>query len=168
MIKPHASNATASAEEIPPAPTPCLWNGCRLLLWHLGDHARASRDERYTHRLELREAGRVVHWNVKAKDTRREIGRIEPGQHAEIAPGRWIRVFGVCDEVAVDRVFWLGDEAAYDGFNLTYIGRIEAIGTSTITVRNGSARRLSIYDFVFWNKRFDVSTIRANNRATCI
>jgi hypothetical protein len=148
-----------------PAPTPCLFKGCRLLFWHLGEHACSNRDERYAHRIELRDTGRVVHWNVKAKDTKRSVGRVEPGLHAEIAPRRWIRIFGVCDDAAFDRVFWVGDEAAYDGYNLTYIGRIEAIGSSTVTIRSGHVRRISICDFVFWNKRHDVATVRAGNRA---
>lgn len=162
-----ATSSTLDRSLIQPAPSPCLFHGCKLLLWHTGEHARSDKDARYGHRVEIRDGGRrVVHWNVKDKDSKRCAGHVEPGQHAEIAQRSWIRVFGTCDGKAVDRVFGIGDEAAYDGYNLIYTGRIEAIGPNTVTIRDGHVRRISIYEFVFWNKRFDMAAIRAANHET--
>lgn len=152
------------AIQLLPAPTPCLFGGCLLLLWHLGEHACSLDDERYAPRIEMRDTGRIVYWHVKDKDRKGHVGRIAHGQHAEVAPRRWIRVFGVDAGVAVDRVFKIGEEVAYSGYNLTYTGQIEAIGNSTVTVRDGRIKRLSIFDFVFWNHRFDAAATHARNR----
>ncbi len=159
-----ALTATATNPMPVPAPAPCLFGGCLLLLWHLGDHSCSASDGRCAPRVEVRDTGRVVFWNVKDKDRKGHVGRVAHGQHAEVAPRRWIRLFGVDGGAAFDRVFALGDEAAYSGYNLTYTGRIEAIGNSTVTVRDDGARRLSIFDFLVWNRRFDAAKTRADNR----
>jgi hypothetical protein len=147
------------------APAPCLFGGCPLLLWHLGEHASSGSDPRCAPRVEVRGTGRIVYWNVKDKDRKGHAGRVAPGQHAEVAPRRWVRVFGIDAGMAFDRVFATGDEAAYSGFNLTYTGRIEAIGNSTVTVRDDRSHRLSIFDFVFWNRRFNAQSALVRNRA---
>lgn len=159
-------NVAGTDPMLVPAPPPCLFGGCLLLLWHRGEHACSDNDPRYAPRVEVRDTGRIVYWHVKDKDRKGQAGRVAHGQHAEVAPRRWIRVFGVDAGMAFDRVFAMGDEAAYSCFNLTYTGRIEAIGNRTVTVRDDRAYRLSIFDFVFWNRRFDAKATLARNQAT--
>ncbi len=147
------------------APTPCLWNGCPRLLWHLGPHLH--RNAQVDPRIELREGGRILYWNVKDNDRKGFTGSVARGQHAEVAPGAWVRLFGANGGTAFVGLFGIGDEAAYGGYNLTYTGTITAIGPKTITVRDGrTVKRLSIYDFLAWNRSFDAKRTRAENLAT--
>jgi hypothetical protein len=147
-----------------PAPTPCLWGGCPLMLWHLGPHQPPNGVCGTEPRVEAREGGRLRYWNVKDNDRKAHVGRVARGQHAEVLPRSWIRLFGIDDGKAFDRVFSVGDEAAYGGYNLTHTGQIVAIGLKTVSVRDErEAKRLSIYDFLFWNRRFDAQRTRAAN-----
>lgn len=152
-------NAHAAAA----APIPCLWNDCPLLLWHVGDHAAANALEPRIEECE----GRFVYWNVKDADRKGHLGRVARGQHAEVRPRKWIRLFGAENGVAFERMFALGAEAAYGGYNLTYTGNVVSIGQKTVTVRDESVTsRLSIFDFLFWNRRFDAQRVRECNRRT--
>jgi hypothetical protein len=107
----------------------------------------------------------LVYRNVKDADRKGHSGRVRHGQHAEVAPGHWIRVFGTENGSAFDRVFTIGDEAAYSGYCLTYTGTIISIAPKTVTVRDEhECKRLSIHDFLFWNRRFDAERTKAANR----
>jgi hypothetical protein len=153
-----------NTRDLQPAPAPCLWDGCPLLLWHTGPHLPANTNVGIEPRVEKREGGRIVYWNVKDNDRKGYCGRIAHGQHAELAPRQWIRLFGIDNRVAFDRVFRPGDEVAYSGYNLTYTGNIVGIGHKTISVRDERVtKRLSIYDFLFWNRKFDAARVRAAN-----
>lgn len=153
---------------IPPAPTPCLWKDCPLLLWHLGPHLPMNAP--VAPRIEARDGGRLVYWHVKDADRKGFIGRTLRGRHAEVAPSRWIRLFGAVDGRAIDRSFTIGAEAAHSGDNLTYIGVITNIGPKTITVRDdaGTVKRLSIYSFHVLNWNFDAARVRSENLDTII
>lgn len=132
---------------LPPAPTPCLWQGCPLLLWHLGGHAsRTEPDPRCEPRIENRDDGRVLHWNVG--DELGGLRRSARGQHAEVAPGARIRLFGAAEGHAYDCVFAIGDAVARSLRAPTLRGVITAIGATSIAIHDGSAvHRLSFYDF---------------------
>lgn len=158
-------HASGGAPRPGPAPLPCLWQGCPLLLFHVGPHLSANAE--VDTRIEKLEGGRVVYWHVKDADRKGSIGRTMRGRHAEIALRRWIRLFGAVDGKAIDRAFAIGEEAAYDGYNLTYTGTITAIGTKTVTIRDErTIKRLSIYSFHVWNWNFDAARVRAENLDT--
>jgi hypothetical protein len=156
--------ATPSARPVDPAPAACLVDGCPLLAMHLGPHAPAKGDERTAPRIALRDTGRIVYWNVQDRARKGRAGDVLCGQHAEVAPLLWLRLFGCYDGKAFERVFVLGDEAAYSGYNLTYTGEIIAIGNKTVTIRDGATRRLGLYDFMVWNRNFDAGRVRERNR----
>lgn len=152
------------ARPLDPAPTPCLVDGCPLLFWHLGPHAPARGDERTAPRVAIRDTGRIVYWNVQDRTRKGRPGDVLCGQHVELAPGRWIRLFGSYQRQAFETVFALGDEAAHSGYNLTYTGVITAIGNKTVSIRDGATRRLGLYDFLIWNRGFDAARVREHNR----
>lgn len=165
-MKTLPANDTGAARQsgMRPAPIACHWGGCTLMLWHVGPHLAAKTVDTTEPRIEELGGGRVRYSNVKDNDRKGHVGRIARGQHAEIAPRRSVRLFGIADGRAFDRVFCIGDEAAYSGYNLTYTGQIVAIGVKTVTVRDDrETKRLSVYDFLFWNRRFDAERTRAAN-----
>ena len=145
--------------DVQPAPTPCLWSGCPLLLWHVGTHAPAIGDARCTPRTQER-GGRIVYWNVRDV----HAGSVAVGQHAEVAPSRWIRLFGSQQGVAFERVFAFGDEASYHGDDLTRVGLLTDIEAEGVSVRaEGTTVCLSIGDFLIHNRGFH--TLRSDHRA---
>jgi len=118
-----------------------------LLLWHLGGHASATEpDPRCEPRTARREDGRVVHWNVAD-----ELGGVRysaPGQHVEVAPGAWVRLFGTADGQAYDRLFVVGDRASRGLHSPTSRSVISAIGATSIAIHDERCmHRLSLYDF---------------------
>lgn len=150
--------------DLPPAPTPCLWNGCPLLLWHIGPHL--PRNAVVEPRIEVREE-RHIYWHVKDADRKGFTGRTARGRHAEVAPGRWIRLFGAVDDRAIDRLFTIGEEAAHSGYNLTHTGVIAAIRPKMVIIHDDrTVKRLSIYSFHIWNWNFDAAKVRAENFET--
>jgi hypothetical protein len=150
-----------------PAPTPCSFGGCRLLLWHLGDHAPSGFDERYAPRVERRDSGRIVYWNLLNEAPRSGLGRARHGLHLEVAPERWVRVFGTGDDdVAIDRASWIGDEALGDGASKAS-GRIQSIGPNIITITRDRAPRctqVSVATFLRWNTDADADRARAGEQ----
>ena len=105
-------------------------------------------------------------------------GRQEIGQHAEIAVGVSIRLFGtyksypynkaegraVETDVAYDRTFTLGDVAEYDSYNMSYTGKVVAIGEKTVAIEDGrKVRRLSVFVFARRNRDLDLEEIAARN-----
>lgn len=112
------------------------------MLWHLGPHQPPNGVSGSEPRFEAREGGRLRYWNVKDNDRKGHVGRVARGQHAEVLPRSWVRLFGIDDGKAFDRVFSVGDEAAYGGYNLTYTGQIVAIGLKTVTLNDPQLRVL--------------------------
>lgn len=113
----------------------------------------------------------------RTEDTSREF-------NAEIVKNQSIRLFGWTRGTKcgydVDRsgrnpttrpfvrVFRIGDEAEYDSFNLSYIGKIAAIGEKTVAIesRAGSSsklHRLDLYTFALRNWDFDAAVARKRN-----
>src|SRR5690348_11656791 len=92
---------------------------------------------------------------IRAKDwTRHGIrhqGKVTEGHHAEIVPGRSIRLFGTvaagsryvrnesgrmvsCEQHPYQRDFVVGDVAEYSSYNLSYTGTIRSITAKTVTI----------------------------------
>jgi hypothetical protein len=98
-------------------------------------------------------------------------GRLPSGQHAEVAPGHFIRLYGVDSNrhrgpQTYDHTFRLGDRAEYDSYNLHYLGTIVSIGEKTVTIVEDGARarhRLSLYEFSWRNRNLDLDAIAARN-----
>lgn len=120
--------------------------------------------------------------DVKGRDwTRHGVkheGKHDVGHHLDICPGRWVRVHGEGERyvpgqggVSVQRVpyntvFEIGDFAVYGGYNLTYTGRIIAIGAKSITIEHGGQKtRLDLERFSHENRFFDLAEIRERNAA---
>ena len=77
----------------------------------------------------------------------------------------WIAVRDYNTGAWTERVYLVGDEAAYAGYNLTYTGEITKITASNVFVKSRTekgARRLSAGQFASWNNR-SVADIAASN-----
>lgn len=102
---------------------------------------------------------------------------VRPGEWAEIAKGKSIRLFGARkgweDNKKVvtlyENKFEVGSEAEYDSFNLSYTGTIVSITDKTVTIQTPHGekkRRLKIYTFQWRNWNFDAEeTSRKNSEA---
>lgn len=104
--------------------------------------------------------------NIKRRDStmfgKVHTGETMIGHHAVITPGESIRLHGietnrVNGPVAYDKTYRIGDVAEYDSYNLSYFGRIVAIGAKSVTIEaHGSKSRLDIAQFSWRNRLFDV------------
>ncbi len=115
--------------------------------------------------------------NIKARDRviggRRHEGKIELGHHAEIVPGKFIRLHGVetnrVEPVEYDRTFRIGDVVEHGSYNLSYTGRILSIGPSTVTVERtdigSKPTRLTIAEFSWRNRTLDLEAVAKENAA---
>jgi hypothetical protein len=114
--------------------------------------------------------------NLQSRDcTRagvRHPGRIAHGHHVEVAPGLFIRLYGIetnchAGPKAYDRTFRVGDSAEYDSHNLHYLGTIVGIGAKTVTIAEDDGRRsqhrLSLYDFSWRNRDLDLRALAERN-----
>ena len=122
--------------------------------------------------------GKVVeHRNIKRRDYKRDgqtyPGHVDVGQHADVTPGKSIRLHGTDSGyrhpvTPHDITFKVGDLATYDAYNLVYTGHIASIGAKTVTIAEsfGSKHRLSIYDFNHHNAHFDADRIARENATT--
>jgi len=103
--------------------------------------------------------------NLRGKSWRRagvtHEGPVAEGHHADIIPGKSIRIFGIETNryggpKAYDKTFKVGDEAEYGSYNLHYFGKILAIGTKTVRVETsftgGRSSLLDPYEFSFRNR----------------
>ena len=103
--------------------------------------------------------------NLRGKPWRRagvtHEGQLAEGHHADIIPGKSIRLFGIETNryggpKAYDKTFKVGDEAEYGSYNLHYFGRILAIGAKTVRIETsstgGRSRLLDPYEFSFRNR----------------
>ena len=134
-----------------------------------------------------RTAKRITVWEIKTRDYKK-FGRAYPGElvkghHAEIVPGKSIRLFGMveagkrwvlnaegrrvpCEAHVYRRDFALGDFAEYHSYNLSYCGPIVAITEKTVTIReeHGSrVHRLDLADFSRRNWDFDAEATAKRN-----
>lgn len=96
---------------------------------------------------------------------------------ADIEPKKSIRLYGIFyNQVkgarAYDVTFQIGDFAEYDSYNLSYYGKIVAIGEKTVTIeerhKNGNIRadrhRLNLENFASRNWDFDLERIEKENQ----
>ena len=103
--------------------------------------------------------------NLRGKPWRRagvtHEGQLAEGHHADIIPGKSIRLFGIETNryggpKAYDKTFKVGDEAEYGSYNLHYFGKILAIGAKTVRIETsstgGRSRLLDPYEFSFRNR----------------
>lgn len=117
--------------------------------------------------------------NLKNRDWtrggRKHEGSINEGQHADVIPGKSIVLHGVYmnrvgGPVAYRREFKIGDVAEFDSYNLSFYGKILAIGEKTITIDSDGlrsrAQRLDICEFSSRNWDFDQAQKSAENSAT--
>jgi hypothetical protein len=116
---------------------------------------------------------------VKSKKNTPIIHEVAPGKYVGVIAGKSIRLYGVDKnryvrdphtgkrvpgEVHYDVTYEVGDEAEWDSFNWSYIGRIVSIGAKTVTIEPGAGekkRRLSLAEF---SRRNDIGTV-AEKRA---
>lgn len=134
-----------------------------------------------------RSAKKITVWEIKTRDSKR-FGRITPGEviegaHAEIVPGKSIRLFGMISagrrwvrnaegklvpgEAYVYRKdFAIGDVAEYDSYNLSYCGTIVAITEKSVSIREKyttSVHRLDLAAFSRRNWNFDAEETAKRN-----
>lgn len=91
---------------------------------------------------------------------------IASDKHADVTPGVSIRIYGSEYNKPFDKTFKLGDIAEYDSFNLSYMGEIVSITPKSVTIQPSHGRkkrRLSLNEFIWRNKNFDVSVASAAN-----
>jgi hypothetical protein len=133
-----------------------------------------------------RTAKKITVWEIKSRD-RKRFGRVYPGQtipgaHAEIVPGKSIRLFGMieagtlwvrdaegkmgpCEAHVYRKDFAIGDIAEYDSYNLSYCGTIVAITEKTVSIREDGSRvhRLDLAEFSRRNWNFDAEKVAKRN-----
>lgn len=132
----------------------------------------------------------IVVWEIRRKDWKRfghvYEGEVFAGHHAEIVPGKSIRLFGLSERKyarnaegkttlsereVYKRDFTIGDEAECHSFNITYTGTITAIGEKTVTIveyhgtPNAKTYRLDLYWFARRNWDFDAQATAERNAA---
>jgi hypothetical protein len=102
--------------------------------------------------------------------------------NANVEPGRTIQIFGVMtnrakfnpitrrtepDPLHFERVFRIGDTVEHGSYNLTYTGKITAIGPQSVTVaRNDigeNKKRMDLYEFIDRNCDLDLEKIAKDN-----
>ena len=144
-----------------------------------------------THAARFPEPKAIMVLEIRDRD-RKRFGRTIPGevaegQHAEIIPGRRIRLFGVekagrryvkdpvtgkmvpNEERLYRRDFRIGDTAEVGSYNLIYTGTITAISEKTITVveyhgtPNAKTYRMSLHEFNRRNWDFDADKAAEHN-----
>lgn len=107
--------------------------------------------------------------DIKARDrkSRGETyeGETKVGQHADIVKGKSIRLFGVetnrgAGPLSYDRTFKVGDVAVSGSYNLIYTDTITSIGAKSVSL---GGKRLSIYEFNFYNNTMDLDKVAAHN-----
>ncbi len=135
----------------------------------------------------LRSAKKITVWEIKTRDHksggRTYAGEVIEGAHAEIVPGKSIRLFGMAGDgrrwvrdaegklvpgeaYVYRKDFAIGDVAEYDSYNLSYCGTIVAITEKTVSIRekHGSrVRRLDLADFSQRNWDFDAEATAKRN-----
>lgn len=105
----------------------------------------------------------------KRKHRGREYGGEYSGVDAEIVRNESIHMIGTHNGRPVDITFRVGDLAEYDSYNLHYLGTIEKITDKCVTIKpryNNRVRRLSLYEFMWRNRNFDLEAITRRNAET--
>lgn len=100
-------------------------------------------------------------------------GRTYKGQHADIVPGKSIRLFGTDPNYRIepkphDITFNVGDTCVTDSYNFVYTGTITAITAKTVTVRDefGRTKRMDIAYFNGFNAHYNWDRIAERNLDT--
>lgn len=115
----------------------------------------------------------IEYRNLKRRDGRHMgrayEGEVKVGQHADVTPGKSIRLHGLdtnkWEPKPHDITFKVGDRAVHGAYNLVYTGVIVSIGAKTVTVEDGGERkRMSIFDFNNYNHDYDAERIAHRNR----
>lgn len=135
---------------------------------------------------------KITVWEIRSRDYTqfgvRHAGRVVEHHHAEIVPGKSIRLFGLvkagqryvkdpisgrmlpCEEHVYLKDFSVGDVAEYDSFNMSYTGRIVSITEKGVTIeeqvgcRGVRRHRLDLETFDRRNWDFDAEeTARRNS-----
>lgn len=95
--------------------------------------------------------------------------------HAEIIPGKSIRIFGtygnhINGPQTFDKTFKIGNSAEYDSYNLKYTGPIVKISKASVTINGKDTmrgnKRLDLNTFCWRNWDFNAGKIAANNNET--
>lgn len=116
----------------------------------------------------------LIKWDeIRSKDRvfrgRKHEGEVLRGAHAEIAPGKSIRIFGTehnhrLSPLSYDLTFKVGDEAVYGGRNIKYLGKITKIGPQTVTIADDhNVRQLDLYTFITRNWNYNAERIAKRN-----
>lgn len=96
-------------------------------------------------------------------------GQVSKDAHAEIVPGKSIRIWGVNHNhvngaVDFDLTFRIGDTAITGSYNMTYLGKVTKIGKDSVTVKGDiQTRRYTIARFISYHKNFDIDKIHQRN-----
>ena len=87
---------------------------------------------------------------------------------AQVVKNKAIRIFGKYGGEDFDQVFFMGDKAEYDSYNLSYFGEIVGITDKTVTIqpKGEGKRRLKLGTFIWRNHNFDLSQAMAENMDT--
>lgn len=119
----------------------------------------------------------ITYRNLKDRD-RTVAGRVYEGNttdgaHADVTPGKSIRLYGIEDyKGPYDITFNVGDEAIHGSYNFVYTGKILKIGPKTVTVDAGDIgskpKRLTVYNFSGRNRGYDADAIAARNARTSL
>lgn len=107
------------------------------------------------------------------------LRNVEKGHHVAVEPGKRVVLWGSSQRYRAGQrgvfltpyrvEFKIGDTAVYGGYNLTYTGKVVAIGEKTITVEsypgtvNARRYRLKLARFASWNQHFDLAAIEKRN-----
>jgi hypothetical protein len=84
----------------------------------------------------------------------------------EVIPGKSISIF---QKGTLTASFGIGDEAEYDSYNLSYIGKIRKITDKAVTIVDyegtsmEKVKRLNFYQFCWRNWDFDADKAHAKN-----
>ena len=81
-----------------------------------------------------------------------------------------VRIYGVESNhvngpFKFDRTYKIGDTVQYDSYNLIYLGQIEKIGPSTVTVKTDlrDMVRMNLFDFTRKNLKLDLEAVNKYN-----
>lgn len=88
--------------------------------------------------------------------------RIRPGESIQLTG----KFFNFVKPLEYNITFKIGDSAIWGSYNLSYIGKITAIGEKTITIQHRGSKevtRLDLGKFANYNFNFDLAKVEADN-----
>lgn len=113
--------------------------------------------------------GALSYQHLRSRDVVKR-GKRTPGvqyrdQHADVVPGKSIRLHGMYGGQPYDRTFAKGDFCEYARNGLVYYARIIAIGERTVTVNDEDFKQIDtmeLPEFSNRNRNFDPDNARKN------